>query len=182
MKRIRHTYIPIDERIALSRLKKSDIPILVKHINDPVIFNNTLSLPNPYLTSDGEEYLVQCKEFEHTYGFPNFWVIRYENQLAGGIGLIFNNNVESHKVELGYWIAEPFREKGLMTKVLDQLSAYLFEHFHFVRIEAHVFTENTASIRALEKAGFQKEGILRKAFKKGEVYKDSMLFARISEL
>jgi RimJ/RimL family protein N-acetyltransferase len=69
-----------------------------------------------------------------------------------------------------------------MTKVLDQLSAYLFEHFHFVRIEAHVFTENTASIRALEKAGFQKEGVLRMAFKKGEVYKDSMLFTRISEL
>jgi hypothetical protein len=49
MKRIRHTYIQIDERIALSRLKKSDIPMLVKHINDPIIFDNTLSLPNPYL-------------------------------------------------------------------------------------------------------------------------------------
>lgn len=156
--------------------------MLVKHINDPIIFANTLSLPNPYLTSDGEEYLVQCKEFEHTYGFPNFWVIRYEKKLAGGIGLIFNNNVESHKVELGYWIAEPFREKGVMTKVLNHLSAYLFEHFNFVRIEAHVFTDNPASIRALENAGFQREGLLRKAFKKGEEYKDSILHTRISQL
>lgn len=181
MKRIRHTFIPISEEISISRFKKGDIPMLVKHINDPEIFKNTISLPNPYLTSDGEEYLVQCKEFEHTYGFPNFWVIRFRKKLAGGIGLIFNNNPESHKVEIGYWTAAPYRRKGMMTKVIDHLSTYLFKHFHFVRIEAYVFTDNVASKRALETAGFQREGLLRKAFKKGDNYKDSILFTRIAD-
>ena len=182
MKLIRHTYIQIRDDLALSRIKKTDIPSLVRYINDPEIFENTLTLPNPYSTSDGEEFIDQCREFEHTFGFPNFWIIRNEKKLAGGIGLIFNNSTESHKVEIGYWIAAPFRGKGLMSEVIDHLCAYLFKHFHFVRIEAHVFTDNTASSRTLEKAGFQREGVLRKAFKKGEEYRDSVLFTRIANL
>jgi len=48
-----------------------------------------------------------------------------------------------------------------------------------VRIEARVYTHNPASAKVLEKAGFEREGILRKATKKKDQLIDVILFSKI---
>jgi ribosomal-protein-alanine N-acetyltransferase len=47
-----------------------------------------------------------------------------------------------------------------------------FEHMDLNRIEALVYVENEASIRLLERLGFQKEGLLRQYFRREEIYYD----------
>jgi len=78
-------------------------------------------------------------------------------------------NVHYLTAELGYYIAEPYWGKGIMTEAVRQMCAYVFDHTDIIRIFAEPFAFNQASCRALEKAGFQFEGVLRKnAVKNGQ--------------
>ena len=62
-----------------------------------------------------------------------------------------------------------FRGRGVGTAAQRQLVAYLFAHSHAERVEASTDVENRAEQRALEKAGFQREGLLRRAqFRDGQ--------------
>jgi RimJ/RimL family protein N-acetyltransferase len=80
---------------------------------------------------------------------------------------------------LGYWLAEPFWNKGIMTEAVKLITDYAFEHLNLNRIFAQPYDRNRASMRVLEKAGFQFEGRL-----KGNVYKedeilDQLLYAKL---
>jgi ribosomal-protein-alanine N-acetyltransferase len=71
---------------------------------------------------------------------------------------------------IGYWLAEPFWGKGIMPSVVELVTRYAFTHLDIIRLQAGVFSKNLASMRVLEKAGYQKEGISRNAIiKNGEV-------------
>ena len=55
--------------------------------------------------------------------------------------------------EIGYFIAEPFLGKGLITQAIAKLTEYTFATFNIVRIVAGFFDFNKASMKALEKTG-----------------------------
>jgi [ribosomal protein S5]-alanine N-acetyltransferase len=63
--------------------------------------------------------------------------------------------------ELGYWIAEPHRNKGYMTEAVSTVIKYGFSNLGLIRIQACHSVNNPASGRVLEKAGMMCEGILR---------------------
>lgn len=66
-----------------------------------------------------------------------------------------------------------------MTTAVRATSEFALSHFSLVRLEAPVFAWNPASMRVLEKAGFEREGILRSSvFKDGQVI-DQVLYALI---
>ena len=72
---------------------------------------------------------------------------------------------------MGYYIAEKYLGKGIMTEAVTQICEYVFEKSDIIRIYAEPFAHNTASCRVLEKAGFQYEGTLRSnAVKNGKVF------------
>ena len=59
--------------------------------------------------------------------------------------------------------------KGLATAALERAIEHYFQHTDVIRLYATVYEHNAASMRVLEKAGFQKAGIHRKAcFKNGQ--------------
>lgn len=66
-----------------------------------------------------------------------------------------------------------------MTRAVKLVTRLGFDELKLKRIYAHVFSYNKASMRVLEKSGYQKEGLLRKYIKKGNAYKDAYLFAKI---
>ena len=71
---------------------------------------------------------------------------------------------------LGYYIAEEYWGKGIMTEAIKQICQHVFQKSDIIRIYAEPFAYNIASCRALEKAGFQYEGTLRNnAVKNGKV-------------
>lgn len=74
------------------------------------------------------------------------------------------------RAELGYYIAEKYWGRGIMTEAVKQVCEYVFDKSDIIRIYAEPFANNTASCKVLEKAGFQCEGILRSnAVKNGKV-------------
>lgn len=65
------------------------------------------------------------------------------------------------RIEIGFWLVPEYQRKGIMKSILPVFIQLLTDQFDLHRIEAMVETENAASCSLLEKAGFQKEGILR---------------------
>jgi len=88
---------------------------------------------------------------------------------------------QSHRAEIGYWLAKPYWGQGIMTAVVRTACAFAFAEFGLVKIMAQVFAGNGASAKVLEKCGFQQEGYLRKHYLKDGNYVDAKLFALLKE-
>ena len=90
--------------------------------------------------------------------------------MVGSIGVFRQENIHRQTAELGYYVAEEYWGRGIMTEAVKQICEYVFCKSDILRIYAEPFAYNAASCRALEKAGFQYEGTLRSnAVKNGKV-------------
>ena len=91
----------------------------------------------------------------------------------GVISLVAQTDVYKKTAEIGYWIGEPFWNKGIATKTVNIITNYGFDQFNFVRIHTGVFEFNMASMRVLEKAGYKKDGLFEKAvIKNGQIWNE----------
>jgi RimJ/RimL family protein N-acetyltransferase len=59
------------------------------------------------------------------------------------------------------------------------LADYLFETSYLERVEAGTETDNVAEQRALEKAGFTREGVLRRACFRAGHWRDMVVYSRL---
>jgi RimJ/RimL family protein N-acetyltransferase len=108
------------------------------------------------------------------------FAIATPSEAIGSIGLMPGKDVHRFTAEMGYWLAEPFWGKGIMTQAVKSLAAYAIVDLKLKRIFAEPYATNPASARVLEKAGFMREGILRSnAFKDGKVL-DQFLYSYVA--
>lgn len=136
--------------------------------NEKVQNNLRDGLPYPYTEQDGVEFIsaMLSANEEETFAFA----ITVDDRVVGSIGVFRQGNIHRQTAELGYYIAEEYWGKGIMTDAVRHICAYIFDKSDIIRIYAEPFAYNTASCRVLEKAGFQYEGTLRSnAVKKGRV-------------
>ena len=99
----------------------------------------------------------------------------------GGIGLNTGRGDSRCSAELGYWLGKPFWGRGITTAAAKAVTAYGFETLGLIRIHARVRVSNSASTRVLEKAGYQCEGLHRRAGLKQGVPMDYILYATLRE-
>lgn len=175
--------ILINDRISLTAFQPSDKENLLLYMNDPVLHDFTLRVPHPYTEQDADAWLAKMQQHIEEYGAIVNWAIRdREAGVIGGIGAFLKTGMDGHNDEIGYWLAAPFRGKGIMTEVVTRYSEYLFtERPSLARLEAWVLPRNPASARVLEKAGYEREGYCRKMFLKNGEYRDAILLARIKD-
>ena len=122
-------------------------------------------VPYPYTKWDAELFI----RFVEGQSEQNNFCIEINHKAAGNISLIRGMDVERYNAKLGYWLTEPYCNRVIMSEAIKQaIEDYLY-HSDTVRIYAHVYVNNPASRKVLEKAGFHKCGIFRKAcFKIGQ--------------
>ena len=157
-------------KIGLRSLKIDDKMSLASLANNKNIFDNVRDyLPFPYKESDAEEFiqLVQKENPQTTFA------IEYEGQFCGMCGLMLQADVYRKTAEIGYWIGEPFWNKGIATMAVKLLTQYGFNHLDLVRIHTGVFEYNRASMKVLEKNGYEKDGIFKKSIiKNGSIWNE----------
>lgn len=90
-------------------------------------------------------------------------------------------NPRNRSAELGYYLAPPFRGNGCMGKALDAFCGYLFQSFGLNKVYAQTGAFNYASIRLLERTGFQRDGVLRQHHHWNGVLWDDYLYSLLSE-
>ena len=125
-------------------------------------------LPYPYTEQDGKDFISAMLSADENETFA--FAIMVDDKVVGSIGIFRQGNIHSQTAELGYYIAEEYWGKGIMTEAVKQICAYVFAKSDIIRIYAEPFAYNIASCRVLEKVGFQYEGTLRSnAVKNGRV-------------
>ena len=131
--------------------------------------------PHPYTINDAQNWLNYVITMQPVVNL----VIDINGEAAGGIGIELKQHERRKTAHLGYWLGEPFWGKGIMPQATNLLVNYAFDNFDIARIETVVYHPNTASMRVLEKCGFVKEGVGKKAiFKNGEFY-DEHVYALV---
>jgi len=154
--------------------RPSDAPALAKYANNRAIWLNLRdAFPHPYTLADAERFIEVALGQDPEQRF----VIEADGAAVGCIGLGLHSDVERVSAEIGYWIAEPFWNRGIATDALRGLTAYAFERLPLTRIFAVPYEWNAASCRVLEKAGYTLECRMRRsAIKDGRVV-DQFLYA-----
>jgi RimJ/RimL family protein N-acetyltransferase len=113
------------------------------------------------------------------------FVIEYGNGddkvFAGAISF-HSLSVKNSVGELGYWMTSLMRGKGIATTAARMLTDYGFATIGFKRVEALVDKENVASLKLLESAGYQREGLLRNKITRDDGRQvDMYLYAALPE-
>ncbi len=101
------------------------------------------------------DYLLQA-----TLENGGLYGIFFENQFIGALYVHWISEIHQ-KAEIGFWLKESFRGKGLATEALKALANYLLHDLNLNRLEAHTASDNFKSISLLQRVGFQQEGLCR---------------------
>jgi len=131
--------------------------------------------PHPYTLADAQYWLNYTTTASPVVNFA----IDISGEAVGGIGFEIREGERRKTAHLGYWLGEPFWEKQIMQQATALIVNYAFDNFDLARLEAVVYHPNVASMRVLEKAGFVKEGISKKAIFKNDEFYDEHVFALV---
>jgi [ribosomal protein S5]-alanine N-acetyltransferase len=155
--------------------KPEDAPSLARHADNPRISACMRDLfPSPYTLDDARSFIAMA-----TGRSPGLLLaIEVQGEAAGGIGIHPLEDVYRGTGEIGYWLAEPFWGKGIVTDAVRALIPVAFAQSGIIRIQAGIFSHNPASMRVLEKCGFVREAVHRDAITKHGVVMDEVLFVR----
>jgi len=156
--------------------QSSDLDSLVKYANNFNVWINLRdAFPHPYSRSDGENWLAMARAEDS----QTLLAIEYQGEAVGGAGFVPKQDVYRINCEIGYWLAEPFWGKGIMSQVVQMLTDHIFNQYpDILRIYADVFSSNPASARVLEKNGFILEAVHRSAVIKNGQILDEHCYAK----
>lgn len=119
-----------------------------------------LPLPRPYTAADAEAFAAHSVELR-AEGRGLAWVIDFQGRYAGSIDLK-RADWTARSVEVGYLAAPWARGRGVVTEALSAVTDWVLGQ-GFGRVEVRAAVGNVASQRVAEKAGFRREGVLRRA-------------------
>ncbi|MBN2771394.1 MAG: GNAT family N-acetyltransferase [Spirochaetes bacterium] len=166
-----------DKNLLLRPFKKQDVPDIARFCNNSIITDNVRDFfPKPYSETDALDFIDICSKEDPQTTFA----IEYDNLFAGSIGLVPKDDVHRLSAEIGYWLGEPFHNRGIMTHAVKLITEYGFSKLNIIRIFSGVFEFNLASRRVLEKSGFKLESIAEKAIIKNGVICDEYRYVLIN--
>jgi [ribosomal protein S5]-alanine N-acetyltransferase len=163
--------------IRLREWKKKDAVPLTLLANNKRISNNLRDrFPHPYTLKDAEAWIHLNRKKDPVTNYA----IEVDDLLVGGCGILLKEDVYRCSGEIGYWLGEPFWRKGIATVAVKQLLEKIKIDFPFiVRLYAEVFEHNTASMKVLQKNGFQLESIRKKAVIKNNIIQDDQVWVKL---
>ena len=158
--------------------RPDDAPALARYGNNRAVWRNIWDLhPYPYGVADAEGWIQHAMQQEP----ETIFAIASADEAIGCIGMLPQGDVARLSAEVGYWLGEPFWNRGIATEALNALTEYAFSEPGLVRLYATVMERNPASARVLEIEGYQYEGCLREGpIKDGQVI-DQWLYAIVRE-
>jgi ribosomal-protein-alanine N-acetyltransferase len=148
------------ERLVLRKLRVEDAEDMFEYGQDPEIAFRGMWSPLGSL----EESRADIAEAIESYAAGSLigWAIehRADRKMIGRIGLGPYSRL-NHRAEIGYAMHRAYWGLGLATEAVRGVLGFAFQEMGLNRVQAIVLPDNIGSIRVLEKAGMQREGLLR---------------------
>lgn len=161
--------------------RPGDAASLARHANDREIWLNLRDrFPHPYALSDAEAYIARVHEGAQDP--VTAFAIEVGGEVAGGITLMPGHDIERVSAELGYWLGRAHWGRGVVTDAVRAVTGHAFATLGLRRVFAVPFAHNAASRRVLEKAGYVREGTMRRSAIKDGVLLDQHLYAAYDDL
>jgi RimJ/RimL family protein N-acetyltransferase len=152
------------ERLVLRPPAFEDAVYIAELANDAEVARMTTGITHPYRLADAEAFLACVAELDGSQVRP----LLIEHREFGPIGMSgFQRHGPSGLMEIGYWLGRSFRGRGFATEATQ--AALLWAHVAWGKravLSSH-FTDNPASARVLEKAGFLYTGNVEHRFSAG---------------
>jgi [ribosomal protein S5]-alanine N-acetyltransferase len=117
------------------------------------------------------------RDLREDVGYALFIYDVHTNELVGGLTLCNVRRGVTQSCTLGYWVGAKYSNQGYMTAAVRAVVPFVFDSLELHRLEAACLPTNTASMRLLERAGFQREGLARRYLRINGVWQDHLLYA-----
>lgn len=161
---------------ALREWRHEDAQDVAQYANNEKIARNLRdAFPYPYTLADAQGFVDSCEAESPEKQLC--LAIEADGRAVGSIALFRGGDVYRKSAELGYWLAEEYWGRGIMTRAVRRICREGFSRWDIERIYAEPFAHNAGSRRVLEKAGFTLEGTLRRSVFKGGTVGDSCMYA-----
>jgi RimJ/RimL family protein N-acetyltransferase len=160
--------------------RDSDLQSLVRICADEQIVRWT-RVPANYTQADGRVYLLQRHDAVLAGTAAPFAIVSAgpDERLLGSISLM-RFAWEHRRAEVGYFLAAGARGRGHATRALELISDWGFRVLGLERIDLYAATENVASQQVAERAGFEREAVLRSFMRGKGVQLDMVAFGRLA--
>ncbi len=157
--------------------KMTDVESISNYANNHNIWINLRdAFPHPYTRTDAQTFIAKSLSREQETSFT----VADDSEAIGSIGFVIQKDVHKNSAELGYWLAESYWNRGIMTAAVKVITKYAFDTFGLTRMYAEPYANNRASVRVLEKGAYVFEGrLVSSAIKNGQLL-DQLIFARIN--
>ncbi|XP_042516056.1 uncharacterized N-acetyltransferase p20-like [Macadamia integrifolia] len=147
-----------ESNISLRPLQLSDLDAFMAWASDDQV--SRFCTWNTYTSKEAALNYIKDTVLPH----PWYRAICFKNQVVGGISVNKpKSGDDSCRRELAYGLAAKYWGRGIATQAVKLVVSSIFKECpYLIRLEAMVDVDNIGSQRVLEKAGFHKEGVLRK--------------------
>lgn len=153
-------YKEVDSEIKLALVQHSFAPLYAQLAKDNFEYlEEWLAWPPVCKSQCDFEEFIQRSLHDYADGKSMVCAIFYQNELVGNAS--FNTiNRDLKKAEIGYWLAQPFQGKGVVTRVCQALINIAFSDLNMQKIQISVAVENKPSRSVCERLGMMLEGVI----------------------
>ncbi len=147
------------QRLILRRPRPEDAPLIFERYHRDTEASRYLRWRPASAIDQTNAFLQRCQAtWESGETFPLVITLKGDNRPIGMIEL----RPKGHSVEIAYVLARAYWNRGYVTEAVCTVVDWVLNQPSVYRVWAVCDVENAASARVLEKAGFQREGILRR--------------------
>ncbi|CAN5732638.1 GNAT family N-acetyltransferase [soil metagenome] len=168
------------DALLLRPLVAADIEAVFEACQDRQVVRWT-TIPQPYLREHAIGFVADTIDAWELGRDPTFAIVdRHSGRMVGCVGLRGESH-GGHAMEIGYWMAPAGRGRGLMTEAVKLVSRWALDDLAVERVGLLVYVGNDASARVAERAGYQREGLLRRYAMQRGVARDCVIFSLLRD-
>jgi RimJ/RimL family protein N-acetyltransferase len=144
--------------VVLRAWREADAPEVTEACQDPEIAR-WVSIPQPYTLADAHAFIAESSSMWTECSGAAFAIVDAKSDRL--LGAVSRFGPDGHHANVGCWIAREARGRGLGARALRAVAEWTFATTGTIRLDAYIMVGNAASERMTERAGFQREGVLR---------------------
>jgi ribosomal-protein-alanine N-acetyltransferase len=162
-------------RVRLRALTRDDVPALYAIFADPEVARYA-SRPPMASEAEAADYLASIERGFVERTLYQWGMERVEDGRVVGTMTLAHVDAAHARAEVGYMLGREHWGQGYLTEVLPAAVRFAFESLGLHRLEADADPRNAASVRALERVGFRREGYQRARYLQLGEWQDAVLY------
>ena len=169
----------LSQRLVLRETATHDVEAVFAMDSDPMAMRYWSALPMQSI-AQAQDAVERARSYFPSRAALRWSITRPADDRMLGHASLFNFNAQSGRAEIGYGLARVHWGQGFMHEALTAVADYAFGPMGLRRLEADVDPRNEASLRAVERLGFAREGLLRERWQVGDEISDTVMLGLLA--